>query len=323
MLACAAVIPLLCARSRRGRLLALAVALLAGLVIGTLSEETAVVVLVVLFAALLTGRRVLPAHARTFGWAWCAAGIAGTGIGALVLLASPAPGPGASGTVRRTPLCSPRLAHRVAARVRTDHRHGGHHLAVRRSGRRGALAGPDRAPRRRAPARPPAHRPLLATTGTLALLVSGYLCTVITYPIFGVRVATANRLWNDYLLLYIALLVGAGLLIGQAVRLHGRRTGPVKALCAALCVMVCVGPAISLSRLGNAMEARAQRWDHQDRWLRKQEAAGAEVLPYKAVTVSGMLEPFGRQGRNPWPAGCVAEYYHLERVTYSTRLPEA
>lgn len=69
------------------------------------------------------------------------------------------------------------------------------------------------------------------------------------------------------------------------------------------------------------MEGRAQRWDHQDHWLRTQQAAGAEVLPYKPVTVSKMLEPFGNHGRNPWPAGCVADYYHLERVTYATKLP--
>ena len=322
VLACAAALPLLRARSRRGRLLALAVALLAGLAIGTLSEETAVVVLVVLFAALLTVHRVLPPHARRYGLAWCATGLAGTAIGALVLVTSPGSQNrreryGAQNSALLDPdslMASLRGFGDIIITVASTWQYAGA-VAV------GLLLGltvrrPDGLP-----PRPYAHWPLLAVTGTLALLVSGYLCTVITYPAFDVRVATTNRLWNDYLLLYLALLVGAGLLIGQAVRQLARRTAPVKALCAALCVLVCFGPAISLNHLDTAMEGRAQRWDHQDHWLRAQQAAGAEVLPYKPVTVSGMLEPFGNHGRNPWPAGCVADYYHLERVTYATRLP--
>lgn len=322
VLACAAVIPLLRARSRRGRTVALAVAFLMGLVIGTLSEETTVVVLVVLVAVAVIGLRVFPAHARTYGWAWCAAGIAGTGTGALILLASPGSRArreryGAQNSALLAPdslIGSLRGFGEIVVTVATTWQYLGA-VAV------GLLVGllVERADGR--PSRPPAHRLLLVTTGALAVLVSGYLCTVITYPAFGERVATTNRLWNDYLLLYIVLLVGAGLLLGQAVRATGRSTAPVKAVCAALCVLVCVGPAIALVRLDTNMAARAERWDRQDRWLRERAAAGAEVLPYKPVTVSGMLEPFSRQGRDPWPAGCVADYYHLDHVTYSTVLP--
>ena len=50
------------------------------------------------------------------------------------------------------------------------------------------------------------------------------------------RVATTGRLWNDYLLLHIVL-----------------------SACAALRVLVGVGPAISLSRLDTVMEGRGQR----------------------------------------------------------------
>lgn len=322
VLACAAVIPLLRARSRRGKALALAVSALMGLFIGTLSEETTVVVGVVLVAAMLIGRWVFPAGNRGYCWAWCAAGLAGTAIGGLVLLASPGSQTrrerfGAQNAALLAPdslIGSLRGFGEIIVTVATTWQYIGA-VAV------GILLGlvADRADGQ--PTRPHTRWPLLAVTGTLALLVSGYLCTVITYPVFRERVALANRLWNDYLLLYVVLLVGAGLLLGQAVRLLARNTAPVKAACAALCVLACLGPAVSLVRLDTNMQARAQRWDHQDRWLREREAAGSEVLPYKAVTVSGMLEPFSRQGRSPWPAGCVADYYHLERVTYSTRLP--
>ncbi|MFD3654483.1 DUF6056 family protein [Streptomyces sp. NPDC058620] len=322
VLACAAVIPLLRARSRRGRLFALSAALLMGLVIGTLSEETTVVILVVLVAVMLIGRWIFPAHNRAYGWAWCVAGIAGTGIGALVLLASPGSQArrerfGAQNAALLAPdslIGSLRGFGEIIVTVATTWQYVGA-VAV------GLLLGlvADRADG--SPTRPPTRWPLLAATGLLAVLLSGYLCTVITYPAFAERVATANRLWNDYLLLYIVLLVGAGLLLGQTVRMLGRNTAPVKAVCAALCVLVCIGPAVSLVRLDANMQARAERWDRQDRWLRERAAAGAEVLPYTPVTVSGMLEPFSRQGRSPWPAGCVADYYHLDRVTYSTETP--
>ncbi|MEV8107791.1 hypothetical protein AB0Q97_36765, partial [Streptomyces sp. NPDC088135] len=70
---------------------------------------------------------------------------------------------------------------------------------------------------------------------------------------------------------------------------------------------------------GTQMEVRAQRWDHQDRFLREGAARGAQVLPYTPVSVSRMLEPFGNHGRRPWPAQCVARYYRLEKVTYAPR----
>ncbi|WNI31791.1 hypothetical protein [Streptomyces sp. ITFR-6] len=46
---------------------------------------------------------------------------------------------------------------------------------------------------------------------------------------------------------------------------------------------------------------------------------GAEVLPYASASVGQMRDPFGNHGRSAWPAVCTARYYHLERITYSTR----
>lgn len=170
---------------------------------------------------------------------------------------------------------------------------------------------------------PPAQWPVTACAGVTALLVAGYLCTVITYPVFQDRVSapSANRLWNDYLLVYVALLVGAGTLLGMAARQRLRRTGPLQATCAVLCVLVCFGPAVALLNLDANMRARAEKWDAQDRRLREGASSGARVLPYERLAISQMREPFGRQGRFYWPGGCVADYYRIDRVTDATRPP--
>ncbi|MFJ6615272.1 DUF6056 family protein [Streptomyces sp. NPDC091289] len=322
VLACAALIPLLLARSRRGRILALVVAVCAGAFLATLSEETAIVVVTVLSATLLLSGRVVPAPERGFVRRWCAAGIAGTVAGAVVLMTSP-------GSLHRrerygaetTSLLSSdslaaslRAFAEITVTVVTTWQYTG---AVAAGVLLGLLC-------RRADGttpRPPAHGPRLATAGGLVLLVAGYLCTVIAYPVFGDRVseASANRLWNDYLLLYVILLVGAGALLGLAVRRYARRTAPAKAVCAALCVLVCVGPAVALSDLGTAMRDRAEKWDAQDLRLREGAAAGERVLPYERLVISQMLEPFSQGGRRYWPGGCVADLYGLDRVTDGAR----
>ncbi|MFJ4963571.1 DUF6056 family protein [Streptomyces sp. NPDC088729] len=322
VLACAALIPLLTARTRRGRAFALAVALIAGAVLATLSEETAIVVIVVLAAVFLLSFRVVPSPHRAFLRLWCAAGVAGTVAGALVLITSP-------GSVNRrhrfgaqtASLLSPESFARsfhsfaeITAIVAGTWQYVGA-IAV------GVLLGllcrrtDGTAPR------PSAHWPLLICAGVVVILVSGYLCTVIAYPVFRDRVSdpSANRLWNDYLLLYVALLVGAGLLLGLALRRRAWHTGPVRAACAVLCVLACFGPAVSLLRLDTDMQARAEKWDAQDRRLKQGAASGDRVLPYDRLVISGMLEPFSKGGSSYWPGECVAQYYRLDRVTDGSR----
>lgn len=89
VLACAAVIPLLRARTRWGRAFALGVAYLAGIFIGTLSEETAIVAVVVLAAALLMSRWALPGAGRTRTRVWCVVAFAGVAVGTAILYLSP------------------------------------------------------------------------------------------------------------------------------------------------------------------------------------------------------------------------------------------
>ncbi|MFE1408610.1 DUF6056 family protein [Streptomyces sp. NPDC058770] len=368
VLACAAVIPLLRARTRRGWGFALGVALVAGVFIGTLSEETAVVVLVLLAAVLLLSLRTVPGPTRTRTRVWCGVAVAGVVIGAAVLYLSPGArtrrerfgadsttmlGPQALGDALRsfadilgTVLTTWQYLGAVAVGVLLG-------LLVRRDGRRRdgrgtegpGTDGPGTDGRR---AEGPGtdgpemdgpgtdgllgRRPLvLLLVGFLAFLVAGYLCTVVARPAFGTSVALAPRVWGDFLLLYVLLLVWAGALLGRALLRRARRSGRrargartvmvPTAVAAALCALTCVGLAVPLFRLEQQMDVRAQRWDRQDRSLREGAARGARVLPYTPVSVSGMGEPFGGNGKRLWPGQCVARYYHLERITYSTRLP--
>ncbi|MFF2011209.1 DUF6056 family protein [Streptomyces sp. NPDC058195] len=324
VLACAAVIPLLRARTRRGRGLALGTALLGGFFLGTLSEETAVVACVLLGTALLLGLRALPGPGLTLTRRWCVLALTGIVAGAAVLYTSPGAharrarfGAGAGSLLDAGRLTTAlRAFGEILGTVLTTWPYLG---ALAAGLLLGLLArGGERAPDARTAGGPLGPPLLLAAAGALAFLVSGFLCTVITYPAFGAAVVTAARVWGDFLLLYVLLLAGLGALLGGVLRARPPGARPaVAAVAAAVCALSCAGLAAPLPRLGTQMEVRAQRWDRQDRALRDGAAHGARVLPYTPVPVGRMVEPFGGHGRRPWPAGCVAQYYRLEKVTYS------
>lgn len=319
VLACAAAIPVLRATSRRGRVFALLTVFVMGLILGTLSEETSVVAVVVLVGALLISGHVFPRASRRFLRLCCAAGITGTVIGSLILYTSP----GAQRRRERHYSVSALAPESLLASLR-----GFAHIVITclttwqylGAVAAGLLLG--------LLARPPRGGPALIKNQLLpagaaagALLVSGYLCTVITYPAFGPTVATSTRLWNDYLLLFILFLVFLGTLLARAWRHLVRRTGPAIAAGAAVYALVCLSLALSLGTLETNMAVRAAKWDHQDSRLRAGAAAGARVLPYERMPLSQMTEPFGAGGRIAWPAVCVADYYGLERVTRAARRP--
>ncbi|MFD4856511.1 DUF6056 family protein [Streptomyces atratus] len=324
VLACAAVIPLLRARTGWGRAFALGTAYVGGVFIGTLSEETSVVVLVVLAALLVISCWALPGSGRTLARIWCVVAFAGVAVGAIILYVSP----GARARRERfgadtTSVFGPdtltvalRAFGEILGTIFTTWQYLGA-VAV------GVLLGLMVRGGEQGPGGPLRRRPLsVVLVGFLAFLVSGYLCTVVAYPAFGQSVVRAPRIWGDFLLLYVMLLVAVGALLGRVLR--NRRWG-ISALTSvaagAACAAACVGLAVPLSQLEPKMDVRAQRWDRQDRWLKAQAARGTQVLPYTPVSVSGMVEPFGDQGRKVWPGQCVAKYYHLKKVTYSTRLP--
>lgn len=220
VLACAAVIPLLRARTGWGRAFALGIAYVGGVFIGTLSEETSVVVLVVLAALLLISCWALPGSGRTHARIWCVVAFAGVVVGAVILYVSP----GARARRERfgadtASVFGPevltaalRAFGEILGTIFTTWQYLGA-VAV------GVLLGLMVRGGEQGPGGPLRRRPLLAVlavlVGFLAFLVSGYLCTVIAYPAFGKSVATASRLWGDFLLLYVMLLVAVGALLGR------------------------------------------------------------------------------------------------------------
>ncbi|MDN3296033.1 DUF6056 family protein [Streptomyces ficellus] len=323
VLACAAAIPLLRGHGRRGRIAALAVVFVMGVFMGTLSEEASVVALVVLSAIVLVTPWVFTERVRAFARGWSLTGMAGVGIGTILLMTSPGSrnrrerfgAETASMFAPESLIASLRGYLRILETILTTWQYAG---AVAAGLVLGLLAHGRAA---RHPVLLPCRPLLLTGVGALAFLVSGYLCTVITYPVFGPRVVSAGRTWNDYLLLYVLLLVGAGAFAGRALRMRGVRTGLPAALAGAVCAVTVLSLVPPLYDLGHDMRVRAQKWDRQDRWLRERAAEGAKVLPYTPVSVRGMLEPFSANGTRPWPAKCVAAYYHLDKVTRGTRLP--
>ncbi|MFJ7996319.1 DUF6056 family protein [Streptomyces sp. NPDC096310] len=316
VLAAAATIPALLATSWRGKAVAIASALVVGAILGTLSEETSVVALPLLALALLLGRRLFPAGRLPFVRAWCAAAGAGILIGTAVLLTSP------GSRNRRTRyhadsmfapeslLASLGAYARIVHTVLTNWQYLGAIAAgvligvlIRRTD--GGIPRTDR------------RAPLVLTSGAAALLFSGYVCSVIAYPAFGSSVATANRLWNDYLFPLLLLLVGAGGLLGNlAARRYRRAAGPAAAGAVILCVCVTAVCAVSLRALESDMRVRARAWDIQDHQLRDRAAAGATTVPYKRLVISKMSEPFGTR---KWPASCVATYYRVKEITDGTK----
>ncbi|MFA3842869.1 DUF6056 family protein [Streptomyces aureus] len=319
VLACAAAIPVLRATSRRGAAFALLAVFITGGVLGMLSEETSVVVLAVLCCALLLTSRLIQQGRRRHLRSCCAAGIVGVSLGTLILYTSP-------GSLHRREtkhansmldphslLASLRVFAYITFECLTTWQYLG---AIAVGFLLGLLA---RHPLcRLSPGR---NEALLAASSVCVLVVSGYLCTVITYPVFGNGVMGSTRLWNDYLLLYIFFLVFVGLLGARVWRGRARRNAPAVVIASVVCVLVCASLATSLGSLESDMAVRARSWDRQDHWMSARAAAGAQVLPYRRLPISKMTEPFAHDGRTKWPAACVARYYGVKRITRAAELP--
>ncbi|MFF8311422.1 DUF6056 family protein [Streptomyces lydicus] len=315
--ACAATAPVLRAVSPWGRAFALFTAVTTGAALGLLSEETTVVALVALGCTVVISRRVMPAMRRRFVRLWCAAAITGLVIGSLVLYTSP-------GALHRRQTKNSSIM--LTPKALWESLYGFTYIACRCLTSwpyLGALAGgvilgcllvrasPERVTRAK-------NEALLIWSCILVLVIGGYACTVITYPAFRTGVMTSTRLWNDYLLLYVLLLVYAGALAARAWHRRGQQAHTALAAGTAVYSVVCVCLAASLAAQASAMAARARAWDQQDVRMRAQAAAGARVLPYRRLSISKMTEPFRKDGHKTWLALCVARYYRVQDITNAT-----
>ncbi|WP_326682098.1 DUF6056 family protein [Streptomyces sp. NBC_01237] len=322
VLACAAVIPLLAARSRGGRAVALTISLLIALCIGTLSEQTTVVVMVVLLAALVLTFRMPGGHQRRRLQVWCAVGLAGTVAGAVILVTSPGSRHrrGRFSAAEGTSLIAPDSlagAARGFTHIMIDTFSAWQYLGALAAGVLLGLVirGPGGTP----PNSP--HRPvLLVCAGAVTFLVSGYLATLAAYPVFRAGVVASTRLWNDFLFLYIVLLTALGILLGQALQGLQRRVGVMCWGAAVVCAGTCIGLVPPLVHLGDQMQVRAHNWERQDQWIRARVAHGAKTVPYTPTPIAKMTEPFGN-GKRSWSTACVADYYDVKRVDHSPRHP--
>ncbi|MEV0692771.1 DUF6056 family protein [Streptomyces sp. NPDC050388] len=317
VLAGAAVTPLLRARSRTAEITALVVVFLAGVFIGTLSEQSSLCVLVLLSGVLLLGRWIVTGPRRSHVRLWCLVGTAGTVIGTLVLVTSPGSrnrrhgrDAGVASMLAPESLIGAAKGFvRILGTLLTTWPYAG---AVAAGVLLGALA------TRADGGTAPSVKPLLPMNAAiLAFLLSGYLCTLAAYPVFGPGVVASTRLWNDFRFLYIMLLLGFGVFLGH--RLRRRAPHPVAPVVVgtAVCGLVCVVLALSLHQLEHSMQVRARQWDRQDQWLRTQAEGGARELPYRSTPISKMTEPVD----GAWPSGCVARYYHLDRITPARVFP--
>ncbi|MEV0091325.1 DUF6056 family protein [Streptomyces sp. NPDC050738] len=325
ILAAAVAIPLLVAHGRAGRIAALVLTVVGGVFIGTLSEETSMIVLVIGGTILLFAHLFFSARVRGYIRTWAGCYMVGIAIGMVILMTSP-------GSVNRrerygaqstTEMLSPHnlvtalksYVHILEKTLPTWQYLGA--VAV------GVLLGLlVRATGTRSDALKPVRPVVVAGLGALVCVVSGYLCTVITLPVFGTRVTVTDRSWNDWLLLYILLFTGVGVMLGRALRLRTQGKGATRvAMLAAAAVYagVCLSLVAPMTDLGHQMHVRAKNYDRQDAYLKEQAAEGKKTASYTPTHIAHMLEPFGM--KSGWPAQCAAQWYHLDTLTHGKRIP--
>jgi hypothetical protein len=252
VLALGAVACALGARTTGRRVAAGGVALLTGLVLGTLSEETTVVALVALGAFLLVHRRVTGPASRRFAAVCAGCGALGLLAGLAVLATSPGSRSrrkrlGVDGSLSlREGAAAVHDWLRIMLHVATDWPYvaavgvgallgvvavpvGRRPVAVGRGGVAGVAGvaglagrGPGAVARDEplVGAAPPGRRPVpvvrwfLTALPALTFAAASLAATLVVRPAFGSWTSRSTRTWNDWLPLLVVLLVWYGALLG-------------------------------------------------------------------------------------------------------------
>jgi hypothetical protein len=136
------------------------------------------------------------------------------------------------------------------------------------------------------------------------------------------------RAWTSFLIPMLLTLALYGVLAGRRLRERfvtenaagGARLVPAVAIAmvaAAAFVLTASANLVSpLRTLDRVAAERAKQWDEQDAGLKAAAARGQSVVPYQQLRIGGLAEPFTlRTYSQDWAAACVAQYYHVDRLT--------
>ncbi|MFJ4776107.1 DUF6056 family protein [Streptomyces sp. NPDC088762] len=130
---------------------------------------------------------------------------------------------------------------------------------------------------------------------------------------------TYARTWTSHLVLMDLALCAYGALLGQwaAGRLPARRrhTGPA-AVGAGVLVLVTLAALVpSVQRLTTDTVTHAVAWDAQDSRIRAESARGARDVGYRPLYTGGLAEPFFTSAyARDWVAACVSRWYGVDRI---------
>ncbi|MGP3983256.1 DUF6056 family protein [Streptomyces sp. KR80] len=323
---------------------ALAVAVVTGIVIGTLSEPfTVVISLFAGTAALL----LLPRRRSWKDWypfAWCVTWCVGLAVGYVLLYTSPGAARRREQQLREVSPLSP--TELIGAFHDWQHMWSaiGGQWAYLGAITVGLLLGVATA-RRAGPAAQdgpatggmePMTMDRIRTLPVSLLVLPAPLVAVSSFAVaIGVRMGsswTYARTWVGFLFPTLLLLCMYGVVGGLALTrrwaaardLGGRGPTRYKAP-AAVAVAVVAATAVSLwaaahlvpvvHTMAKQTVTRSVTWDRQDARIRKEVANGATVVTYRPLHIGFLAEPYYTSDYSKdWAAACVSRYYGVERI---------
>lgn len=139
---------------------------------------------------------------------------------------------------------------------------------------------------------------------------------------YGPNGWTYERVWENFMVPFVATLALYGLLFGMWLR-RTLRVWPAAitvVVAGALCAAALGVLVPSLHSLSQDVVARRAAWDVQDAKIRRHAAAGEKVVSYTPTRIANMTEPFTYLVyQQDWVAHCVADYYGVDAIRPSRK----
>ncbi|MER5564126.1 DUF6056 family protein [Streptomyces sp. NPDC002506] len=304
------------------RITALALAVVVGLAIGTLSEPFTVVSCVLAGTAAVVCLPRLRLAKSWYASLWSALYCAGAVIGLAVLYTSP----GARWRRAQTPPTDMSAGEVLKdyGRVWNTILHQWSCPGAIAAGLLLGLAMALLAPRSGPATVPNPQTALLRVIALLAVPLVALSSLLVTYALrsgYGPSGWTYARTWMNFMIPLLIALCGYGTMLGLWL---GRRTQQRRMPRLAPLVAVAVTGALALSataalvpsvqQLARSTVYRSIAWDNQNAKIRSAITKGATDVAYKPMTI-GLAEPFFTKNyRSDWVAQCTAQYYGVERI---------